>query len=58
LPVDGIQLVAEQMEADLIVLGTHGYGALGRAMIGSVSSSVARTVPFPVMLVPPPVSLW
>jgi len=56
-PVDGIRFVAEQMEADLIVLGTHGHGALGRAMIGSVASSVARTIPFPVMLVPPSAAL-
>jgi nucleotide-binding universal stress UspA family protein len=54
LPVDGILRAAERMRADLIVLGTHGYGTLGRALIGSVASAVARTVPFPVLLVPPP----
>jgi universal stress protein E len=54
LPADGIGRAAERMEAELIVLGTHGYGTLGRALIGSVASGVARTLPFPVMLVPPP----
>jgi nucleotide-binding universal stress UspA family protein len=54
LPIDGIRRAAERMAADLIVLGTHGYGTLGRALIGSVASAVARTLRFPVLLVPPP----
>lgn len=53
MPVDGIGRAAERMAADLIVMGTHGYGTLGRALIGSVASAVARTLPFPVLLVPP-----
>jgi nucleotide-binding universal stress UspA family protein len=55
-PADGIRHAAERMEADLIVMGTHGYGTLGRALIGSVASTVARTLSFPVLLVPPPSS--
>lgn len=54
LPVDGIRKAAERMEADLIVIGTHGYGTLGRALVGSVASSVARTLPFSILMVPPP----
>lgn len=54
LPLDGIRKAAERMDADLIVLGTHGHGALGRALVGSVASGVARTLPFSVLLVPPP----
>jgi len=54
LAVDGIRKAAERMDADLIVLGTHGHGILGRALVGSVASGVARTIPFPVLLVPPP----
>jgi nucleotide-binding universal stress UspA family protein len=54
MPVDGIGRAAERMGADLIVMGTHGYGTLGRALVGSVASAVARTLPFPVLLVPPP----
>lgn len=38
---------------DLLVLGTHGRGALGRALIGSVASAVARHARCPVLLVPP-----
>ncbi|HEU0298701.1 MAG TPA: universal stress protein, partial [Longimicrobium sp.] len=44
---------AERESVDLAVLGTHGYGALQRALIGSVASAVARTAPCPVLLVPP-----
>jgi nucleotide-binding universal stress UspA family protein len=53
MPVDGIRRAAEQADTDLIILGTHGYGTLGRALIGSVASAVARTVAFPILLVPP-----
>jgi nucleotide-binding universal stress UspA family protein len=42
------------MDADLLVIGTHGRGALARALIGSVSSWIARTATIPVLLVPPP----
>jgi nucleotide-binding universal stress UspA family protein len=54
VPVDGIRRAAERMDAELIVIGTHGYGTLGRALIGSVASAVVRTIPYPVMIVPPP----
>jgi nucleotide-binding universal stress UspA family protein len=54
LPVEGIKKTAERMDADLIVLGTHGYGMLGRALLGSVASAVARRLPFSILLVPPP----
>jgi universal stress protein E len=50
---DGIRRVAEQIGAELVVVGTHGYSALGRALLGSVASAVARTLPHPVLLVPP-----
>lgn len=44
---------AQDHGADLVVLGTHGHGALARALIGSVSSMVARRAGCPVLLVPP-----
>jgi universal stress protein E len=53
LPADGVLRAAEEAETSLIVLGTHGYGGLARALLGSVASAVARTVPYPVLLVPP-----
>jgi nucleotide-binding universal stress UspA family protein len=55
-PADEIIRFVETDGADLLVMGTHGYGAVGRALIGSITSIVARAAPCPMLLVPPP--LW
>ncbi|MET0398322.1 MAG: universal stress protein [Longimicrobiaceae bacterium] len=47
---------AERERADLVVLATHGHGAVKRALLGSVASAVARRVGCSVLLVPP--ALW
>jgi nucleotide-binding universal stress UspA family protein len=36
---------------DLIVLGTHGRGALSHLFMGSVAERVVRTAPCPVLTV-------
>jgi nucleotide-binding universal stress UspA family protein len=41
----------------LLVLGTHGYGAIGRALIGSVTSRVVRAATCPMLLVPPQLAM-
>src|SRR5690349_6148009 len=43
--------VAEDCNADLIVMGFHGHGRLHRAFRGSVSDKVARESKRPVLLV-------
>lgn len=50
---DAILRLADEMEADLLVIGTRGRGAVEHALLGSVSSSVARRADCPVLLVPP-----
>ena len=44
---------ADRIEADLIVMATHGRSALGRFWRGSVSSQVVRDAGVPVLLVHP-----
>jgi nucleotide-binding universal stress UspA family protein len=43
--------VAEQIGADLIVVGSHGRGVLKRMVVGSVSEHVVHHAPCPVLVV-------
>lgn len=52
LVVEGIALAAEEREADLVALGTHGYGPIVRFLLGSHAPAVARTLRRPLLLVP------
>jgi nucleotide-binding universal stress UspA family protein len=40
-----------ELDADLVVLGTHGRHGLERALIGSVAEHVVRDCPVPVLTV-------
>lgn len=42
---------AEEHPTDLIVLGSHGYSAVTRFLLGSVAERVVRHAPCPVLLV-------
>ena len=52
-PAVEILRVAAERGVDLIVMTTHGRGALGRWVFGSVADRVARSSPVPVLLVRP-----
>jgi nucleotide-binding universal stress UspA family protein len=43
--------VATEMQADQVVMGTHGRGAMGTLFLGSVSQRVIHLAPMPVLLV-------
>jgi len=46
---------AREKEIDLIVVGSHGRGGLGKAVLGSVAERVFRHSPVPVLTVGPQV---
>ena len=50
-PAAAIVEYAGTNRIDLIVLGTHGRGALGHLFMGSVAERVVRTAPCPVLAV-------
>lgn len=44
---------AEESDADLIVMGTHGHRGFRRFLLGSVTEEVVRRAPCPVLTHPP-----
>jgi nucleotide-binding universal stress UspA family protein len=46
-----IVALAEELQADLIVMGSRGLGGVRRALMGSVSDSVVRHAHCPVLVV-------
>ncbi|XP_030925438.1 uncharacterized protein LOC115952404 [Quercus lobata] len=53
-PKDMICHAAEQMHADLLVVGSRGLGMIKRAFLGSVSDYCAHHAKCPVLIVRPP----
>jgi len=53
-PSLAINLFAEEIKADLIVMGTRGLSGLKHAMLGSVAERVVRLAPCPVLTVKHP----
>ncbi|HET7566533.1 MAG TPA: universal stress protein [Gaiellaceae bacterium] len=45
---------ADAVGADLIVVGTHGHGAIAAAVLGSVARGLLHAASCPVLAVPPP----
>lgn len=50
---DVINQTARELGADMLVMGTHGRRGISRALLGSVTESVVRTAPCPVLTVRP-----
>jgi nucleotide-binding universal stress UspA family protein len=51
VPKEAIVEEAERWGANLIVLGAHGYGPVGRFLLGSVAQAVATYAPCSVHIV-------
>ena len=52
-PGDMIVEAAEAEHVDMVLVGSHGRGAVGRLFLGSVSEHVVRHAPCPVLVVRP-----
>jgi len=50
-PAEEIVRATKREKAHLIVMGTHGHGLLGRALMGSVAQKVVAECEIPVLLV-------
>lgn len=46
-----VNSVAQEIKADLIIIGTHGRRGLARALLGSVAENVIRTAKIPVLVI-------
>ncbi len=53
-PADEILHAADQVAADLVVVGSHGRGAIGRLLMGSVAEQVLRRSNRPVLIAKAP----
>lgn len=53
MPAYEVAQVAADLEADLVVVGTHGRKALSRMLLGSVAEQTVRLSPCPVLVVRP-----
>ncbi len=49
-----ITRAADELDADLIVVGTHSRRGLARALLGSVAENVIRSSPRPVLTIQGP----
>jgi len=54
LPLEMILQACEQEEADMIVMGSHGHGAIYNLLVGSVTEGVLKSAKCPVLVVPSP----
>jgi len=53
-PGESIVAASEAEDVDIILVGAHGRGAIGRLVMGSVSEYVVRHAPCPVLIVRAP----
>ena len=51
-PIDTILQEAKKINCNLIVMGSHGFSGITRALLGSVSEGVLRKSTLPLLIVP------
>lgn len=52
LPADEILAAAQDKDAEIVVMGSHGHGALYHLFTGSVVTGVLKAIDRPVLVVP------
>jgi hypothetical protein len=52
--VFGLLAAIDQLKPDLVIVGSHGRRGIQRALLGSISESLARRAHVPVLIVPSP----
>jgi nucleotide-binding universal stress UspA family protein len=55
-PPTEILRVAQEINADLVIMGTHGRTGLGRLLMGSVAEQIVRKATCPVLTVTTPLA--
>jgi len=50
-PFVEIVKIAREEEVDLLIIGTHGRGAIAHMLLGSVAERIVRKSPCPVLTV-------
>jgi len=50
--VETILKEAADLDVDMIVVGTHGRGAMHQLLMGSVSEEIIHKSPYPVLVIP------
>ena len=53
-PASEILRQADELGADLVVMGTHGKGLLAHAFLGSVAEKILHRIKIPVLTIPIP----
>jgi len=52
LPIDTILTTIEDRKIDLVIMGSHGHGALYELLVGTVTEGVLHRVSCPAMIIP------
>jgi universal stress protein E len=53
-PFEVISKAAEQLNPDVLIMGTHGRSGVAKALLGSVTEEVLRSLDIDILAVPPP----